>query len=53
MVARRGAGARLGGGIGGGSVEDAANRLSIGGAAVRGATAGGRVSFGSCGQPHA
>jgi hypothetical protein len=53
MVVHRGAGARRGGGIGSGSVEDAASRLCMGGAAVRVATAGGGVSFGSCGQPHA
>jgi hypothetical protein len=53
MVLRRGAGARRGGGFGGDVGEDATSRICMGGAALRGATAGGGVSFGSCGQRHA
>ena len=51
MVALRGAGARRGGGIGAAVGEDAASRICMGGVALRGATAGGGVSSGSCGQP--
>ena len=51
MVALRGAGARRGGGIGAAVGEDAASRICMGGAALRGATAGGGFSSGSCGQP--